>query len=153
MGFKSRSEPIVDHFFGKGKEMKLTTKSEYCLLALIYMARNQGTGFLKIEEICQACEIPKKYLELLFSTLRQSRYIKTRRGTQGGYKLARPALEITVAEIIRLMDGPLAPTESVSKYYFSQTPLIKEPRMIAVFQEIRDYISDRLEALTLGDFV
>ena len=133
--------------------MKLTTKSEYSLLALIYMARNQVKGFVKIEEICQACDIPKKYLELLFTTLRQSRYIKTRRGTQGGYMLSRPALEITVAEIIRLMDGPLAPTESVSKYYFSQTPLMKEPQIIAIFQEIRNYISDRLEGLTLGDFI
>ena len=133
--------------------MKLTTKSEYSILALIYMARNGNESFIKIEEICSSCDISKKYLELLFSILRQNRYIKTRRGTSGGYKLAKPASEINVAEIIRLMDGALAATDSVSKYFHSDTPLTKERKLIAVFKEIRDYISKRLEALTLADLV
>lgn len=133
--------------------MKLTTKSEYSILALIYIARNEKRGFIKIEEICSKCDISKKYLELLFSTLRQSRYIKTRRGASGGYKLAKPAAKITVAEIIRLMDGALAPTESVSKYFFSDTPLEREKKIMKVFKEIRDHISDVLESLTLADLV
>jgi len=133
--------------------MKLTTKSEYAILALVYMARNEKKGFLKIEEICSKRDIPKKYLELLFSILRQNRYVKTKRGTSGGYKLAKPASAISIAEIIRLMDGALAATESVSKYFFSDTPLGKEKKIIKVFKEIRDFISDRLEALTLADLV
>jgi len=133
--------------------MKLTTKSEYSILALIYMARHGNEGFIKIEEICSSCDISKKYLELLFSILRQNRYIKTRRGTSGGYKLAKPASEINVAEIIRLMDGALAATDSVSKYFYSDTPLSKEQKIIDVFKEIRDFISERLEALTLADLV
>jgi Rrf2 family protein len=131
--------------------MKLTTKSEYSILALIYMARNERNGFMKIEEICSKCDIPKKYLELLFMILRQNRYIKAKRGTSGGYKLAKPASKINVAEIIRLMDGALAATESVSRYFFSDTPLAKEKKIIKVFKEIRDYISNRLESLTLAD--
>jgi Rrf2 family protein len=133
--------------------MKLTTKSEYSILALIYMARNEKKGFIKMEEISSHCDIPEKYLVLLFSILRQERYIRTRRGAGGGYELAKPASKITIAEIIRLMDGALAPTESVSKYFFSSTPLGKEKKIIKVFKEIRDYISDRLEALTLADLV
>lgn len=133
--------------------MKLTTKSEYSILALIYMARNEKKGFIKIEEICSRCEIPEKYLGLLFSILRRNRYIKTRRGASGGYKLAKPASKMNIAEIVRLMDGALAPTESVSKYFFSSTPLGKEKKIIKVFKEIRDYISNRLEALTLADLV
>ena len=85
--------------------MKLTTKSEYSILALIYMARHEEKGFIKIDEICENCDVPKKYLELLFTILRQGRYIKTKRGVSGGYKLARPASKISIAEIIRLMDG------------------------------------------------
>lgn len=131
--------------------MKLTTKSEYTILALLHMARKGQGGYTKIEEICKTCDIPKKYLELLFSSLRQNRYIQTRRGTQGGYKLARPSDKITIAEIIRLMDGALAPTESVSTYFFADTPLSREPRMLQVFREIRDYIAGRLEKLTLAD--
>ena len=133
--------------------MKLTTKSEYSILALIYMARNDKNGFMKIDQICSKCDIPKKYLELLFMILRQNGYIKTKRGTSGGYKLAKPASKINVAEIIRLMDGALAATESVSKYFFSDTPLGREKKLIKVFKEIRDYISKRLEKLTLADLV
>ncbi len=131
--------------------MKLTTKSEYSILALIYIARHEEKGFIKVEEICSHCDTPKKYLELLFSILRQNHYIKTKRGASGGYKLARPASKITVAEIIRLMDGPLAPTESVSTYFYSDTPLAREKKIMKVFKEIRDYVSNRLEHLTLAN--
>ncbi|MBN1765979.1 MAG: Rrf2 family transcriptional regulator [Sedimentisphaerales bacterium] len=133
--------------------MKLTTKSEYSILALIYMARNDKNGYIKIEDICSHCDIPKKYLEFLFTILRQNRYIMTRRGTKGGYKLARPADQISVAEIIRVMDGALASTESVSKYFYSDTPLSREDKIITVFKEIRDYISDKLENLSFADLV
>jgi Rrf2 family cysteine metabolism transcriptional repressor len=133
--------------------MKLTTKSEYSILALIYMARHAKNGFIKTEEICSRCDMPKKYLELLFLTLRQGGYIKTRRGSGGGCKLAKPASKINVAEIIRLMDGALAPTESVSRFFFSDTPLSREKKIIRVFKEIRDYISNKLENVTLVDLV
>ena len=133
--------------------MKLTTKSEYSILALIYIARSQKKGFVKIEEICSQYDISKKYLELLLTILRQNRYLKTKRGAAGGYALARPASKISIAEMIRLMDGALAPTESVSRYFFSHTPLEKEKKLIKVFKEIRDYISARLEALKLSDLV
>ncbi|MFA5423271.1 MAG: Rrf2 family transcriptional regulator [Phycisphaerae bacterium] len=133
--------------------MKLTTKSEYSILALVYIARHEKQGFIKIENICTQYDIPKKYLELLFTILRQNRYIKTRRGKSGGYKLAKDASKITLAEIVRLMDGALAPTESVSKYFFSDTPLAQEKKVLKIFREIRNYISKRLEDLTLADLV
>jgi Rrf2 family protein len=106
-----------------------------------------------VDEIVAACDIPKKYLELLLMALRQNRLIRTRRGNQGGYQLARPAEEISLASIIRLMDGALAPTESVSTYFHSDTPVSKEPNLLAVFQDIRDYIANKLENLTLNDLV
>ena len=133
--------------------MKLTTKSEYSILALIYIARNQDKGFIKIEEICLKCDIPKQYLVLLFSVLKQNRYIKARRGASGGYQLAKPATKISIAEIIRLMDGALAPTESASRYFFSSTPLSNEKKLIGVFKEIRDYIAQKLEALKLSELI
>ncbi len=133
--------------------MKLTTKSEYSILALVYLARNNSEGFIKIEKICSKYDISKKYLEILFLALKQNHYIKTRRGTSGGYKLAKPASEINIAEIIRLMDGALAPTESVSKYFFSYTALSREKKALKVFKEIRDYISKKLETLTLADLI
>ncbi|MBL7214192.1 MAG: Rrf2 family transcriptional regulator [Phycisphaerae bacterium] len=133
--------------------MKLTTKSEYSILALLYLTRQTKDHFVKVDEIVAACDIPKKYLEFLLMTLRQHRLIKTRRGKQGGYQLAQPAGQISLASVIRLMDGALAPTESVSTYFHSDTPLSKEPNLLAVFQDIRDYISDKLEKLTLKDLI
>ena len=133
--------------------MKLTTKSEYSILALIYIARKENKGFIKIEEICLKCDIPKQYLVLLFSTLKQNSLIKTRRGASGGYQLAKPASKISIAEIIRLMDGALAPTESASRYFFSSTPLSNEKKLMGVFKEIRDYVSNKLETLKLSDLI
>lgn len=133
--------------------MRLTTKSEYSILALIYMARQGEGAYVRIEDICRAYEMPKKYLEQLLLVLRQHRVIRARRGVGGGYALARPAAEVSVAEIIRLMDGALAPTESVSQYFFSHTPLEKEPKIIGVFRDIRDYIARKLETLTLAELL
>jgi len=133
--------------------MKLTTKSEYSLLALIYIARNGKDRFVKIEDICDQYAISKKYLEQLFVVLKQTRLVRTKRGAQGGYALARPADTITLAEIFRLMDGALAPSESVSTYYFSHTPIEKEGKVVDLLQTIRDFISQKLENVTLADMV
>ena len=133
--------------------MKLTTKSEYSILALIYIARNEDRGFIKIEEICNNYSISKKYLENLITILKQSGYVKAKRGANGGYKLAKKSSDISIAEIIRLMDGALAATESVSKYFFSHTPLESEEKVINIFKDIRNYISDKLENIKIIDLV
>lgn len=137
----------------KEESMKLTTKSEYTLLALIYIARAQGQGFVKIEDICVHYDISKKYLEYLFTIIKQNGYIKTKRGAGGGYMLAKSADKIVVAHIIRLMDGALAPTESVSKFFYSETPIQQEKKVVKIFKDIRDYIARTLENLTIADLI
>ena len=84
-------------------------------------------------------------------TLKRSRHVQSLKGQHGGYRLARPANKITLAEVIRLFDGALAPTESVSKYFHESTPIEKEKKLLRVFKKIRDYVSDTLEATTLAD--
>jgi len=133
--------------------MRLTSKSEYTLLGLIYLARHQDEGFIKIATVCSEYGISQKYLEQLFSALKQNRIINTKKGSNGGYALSRPANKINIAQIIRIMDGPLAPTESVSKYFYSHTPLEKEKKILVVLKNIRDYISNTLEHLTLSDLI
>jgi Rrf2 family transcriptional regulator, cysteine metabolism repressor len=133
--------------------MKLTTKSEYSLVALIYIARHQNKGYVKVEDICGEYGLSKKYLEQLLVSLKQSRLVKTKRGSSGGYKLAVLAETITLAEVIRFMDGALAPTLSVSKYFYEHTPLEREEKVINVFAEIRDYISNKVEKLKISDLV
>jgi len=137
--------------------MKLTTKSEYTLLLLIGLARKEKTSAgstpVHLDILCRENNVPLKYAELLFSALKRNHIVKAKRGSAGGYLLARPANEISIAEIIRLMDGALAPTESVSQFFYSDTPLSRETRLLSVFQDIRDYIANRLESLFLSDFV
>jgi len=133
--------------------MKLTTKSEYSILALIHIARNNEKNYTKTEEISEKYSIPKKYLEHLLMILKQYRILKAKRGSYGGYMLTKKPEEISMAEIIRLMDGALAPTESVSQYFYSSTPLEKEKKVLSIFKEIRDYVSNKLENTKLSDLI
>ena len=133
--------------------MKLTTKSEYSLLALLYISRHQEKEYVKIENVCTKYNIDKKYLEHLMSILKNANIVKTKRGISGGYKLADNPNKISIARIIRLMDGALAPTESVSKYFFSKTPLSQDKNIIKEFKDIRNYIANKLENLTIKDLI
>ena len=74
--------------------MKLTTKSEYSLLALIYLARAGRDEFVKIEDICENYAIPKKYLEQLLTVLKQSGFRHAKRGASGGYVLSKDPSQI-----------------------------------------------------------
>ncbi len=131
--------------------MRLTTKGEYSLLALIYIARHGKSGFVKIGDICAAYDIPSKYVEQLLLILKGARYIKTKCGIKGGYQLAKPANKITVAEIVRLLDGMLAPSEAVSDCYYAPHPVEKEKKLLKVLRDIQQFISKKLETLTIQD--
>ncbi len=131
--------------------MKLTSRSEYALLALVYLNRHNTEGYVSVETIATAQGIPPKFLEQILLALKRSKYLRSSKGQHGGYHLAKPANKITLAEIIRLFDGALAPTESVSQYFYESTPIEKEDSLVRVFKEIRDYVSDKLENTTLAD--
>ena len=131
--------------------MKLTRRSEYALLALIHLARAKGEGYVAVAAIAEAQGLPAKFLEQLLMALKRARLVKSQKGPHGGYRLARPAEKISLAEGIRLLDGALAPTESVSTYFYEPTPVEREKRLLRVFKEIRDVISARLEKTTLAD--
>ena len=133
--------------------MKLTSRSEYALLALVYLARRKTTNFVSVETIAEAQAIPQKFLEQIMLALKHAKYVRSAKGQHGGYCLAKPADKISLAEVIRLFDGALAPTESVSRYFYESTPIEKEKKIIQVFRDIRDYVSDKMESTTLADVV
>jgi Rrf2 family cysteine metabolism transcriptional repressor len=133
--------------------VKLTKKSEYALLALIDLAEQWQTGLVKIEETAQRKNIPKKYLEQILLMLKTSGYVKSIRGANGGYQLYKPPEQIFLAEIIRLSDGPLAPVESVSQYFYGHSPIEQVPKLLAVFRDIRDYTAQKLENISLADLI
>jgi Rrf2 family protein len=133
--------------------LKLTTRSEYALLALVHLARHADAGYLSVQSIAEAKSIPPKFLEQILLTLKHARYVRSLKGQRGGYRLARPANKMSLAEIIRLFDGALAPTESVSKYFYESTPIEKERSLLRVFRDIRDLVSDKLEQTTIADVI
>lgn len=133
--------------------MKLTTRSEYACLALLELTKTYGKGYSAIKTIAKKGGIPEKYLELILLTLKRSGYLLSKRGLKGGYKLAKNPSKINVAEIIRIMDGPIAPVKSVSKHFREPTPIEKSPRLTSLFSEIREMVACKLENTTLMDLV
>jgi Rrf2 family transcriptional regulator, cysteine metabolism repressor len=131
--------------------MKLTTRSEYALLALLCLARHKSDGSISGETIAQEQGIPPKFLQQILLALKRARYVHSAKGQHGGYRLAKPPSEISLAEIVRLFDGALAPTESVSKYFYEATPIEREEGLLNVFREIRDHVAQKLEKTTVAD--
>jgi Rrf2 family protein len=129
--------------------VRLTARSEYALLALAHLA---GCGDnATVQAIAEARDIPARFLEQILLTLKRAGYVRSTKGPGGGYRLARPADQISLAEVIRLLEGPLAPTESASRYFYASTPIERAPRMLRVFQGIRDEIATVLERTTIAD--
>ncbi len=131
--------------------MKLTSRSEYALLALVYLARHQSDGYIRVDTIAAAQAIPSRFLEQILLLLKRAHYLHSAKGQHGGYRLAKPAHTISLAEVIRLFDGALAPTQSVSRYFYECTPIEKEKNLIRVFKELRDLVADKLEGTTVAD--
>lgn len=131
--------------------MKLTSRSEYALLALVHLARQKPEQYVSVETISKAQKIPPKFLEQIMLALKHGRYVYSVKGQHGGYRLAKAPDKISLAEVIRLFDGALAPTESVSKYFYESTPIEKEKGLVKVFKRIRDQVSDILEGTTIAD--
>jgi Rrf2 family cysteine metabolism transcriptional repressor len=87
--------------------ISITTKSPYALSALVELHRQGATGPVPIAELARRRQIPVQFLEQLFATLRRAGILRSQRGVKGGYTLARPADEVTVLELVELLDGSL----------------------------------------------
>src|ERR1700739_2065696 len=87
--------------------ISITTKSPYALSALVELRHQGDRGPVPIAELARRREIPVQFLEQLFATLRRAGVLRSQRGVKGGYSFARPAGEITVLEIVELLDAPV----------------------------------------------
>ena len=90
--------------------LSITTKSPYALRALTELARMGAEHPVPIGELARRREIPVQFLEQLFAVLRRAGLLKSQRGVKGGYSFARPPGDITVLELVELLDGPLGAT-------------------------------------------
>lgn len=132
--------------------MKLTSRSEYALLALVYPARDPERR-VSVGEIAREREMPVKFLEQILLVLKQNRLLVSTKGRNGGYQLSRPPKKISLAEVVRLFDGALAPTDSVSKFYYRATPIEKEKKLHKLFQRVRDSVAKIMEETTIADIL
>ena len=133
--------------------MKLTKKSEYALLSLVDLARYYPTQTRTIAQIAQDNNIPKKYLEQILLLLKSVGWIKSTRGTRGGYELLKAPDQISMADVVRLIDGAIAPVSSVSTHFFEESPLSSNTKILRVLKDIRDYASNKMEITHLGDLI
>ncbi|ALA18600.1 MULTISPECIES: Rrf2 family transcriptional regulator [Chelatococcus] len=93
----------------------LTKKGKYGLKALVHLAGLGREELAQVSDIAEAESIPKKFLDAILAELRNAGFVQSRKGKQGGYRLARPAHDISVGQVIRVLDGPLAPIPCASR--------------------------------------
>jgi Rrf2 family transcriptional regulator, cysteine metabolism repressor len=93
--------------YDRNRLLSITTKSPYALRALVELYRQGDAGPVPIAEVARRGDVPVQFLEQLFAALRRAGILRSQRGVKGGYSFARPAREITVLEVVELLDGPL----------------------------------------------
>jgi Rrf2 family cysteine metabolism transcriptional repressor len=128
--------------------MKLSLRSEYALLTLIHLSRHSDDENPTLEALAACQQIPAEALAEILSVLSSSRYV---RQVKGNYRLAKSADKVSVAEVIRLFDGALAPLEPVSEKGYQAAPMEREEKLSDLFAQIQSQISARLENTSLTD--
>lgn len=135
--------------------MKLSKRGEYGLRALQDLAAHYQDNPVPGKELAQRNNIPQKFLEQILTILKHGRIVNSQKGPQGGYALARPPEQITLAEVIRLLDGPLAPIPCVSATAYEPCgcPNMDTCGLRRVMKQVRDVVAEMMESTTLADLV
>ena len=129
--------------------MRVSAKADYALRAVIELAVIGGESPVKGERIAQAQEIPLKFLENILGDLRHAGIVRSQRGVEGGYWLARPAEEITVAEVVRAVEGPIANVRGVGPEQVEYAGSAE--RLREVWIAVRANLRAVLEEVTIAD--
>jgi Rrf2 family cysteine metabolism transcriptional repressor len=133
--------------------LRLSTKGEYASRAMLEMALHFGGPPLHIRDISKAQDIPERFLEQILLQIKRAGFLRSRKGPNGGYTLAKPPDKISVAEIIRVMDGPLAPIDCVSVTAHQVCSREMTCGLRCVWKKTRDAIAEILEGTTFADVV
>lgn len=131
--------------------MKVSQKGLYALQALIMLARHDDQGAIKIRDIAYEENLPEKFLELILVELKNARIVDSVRGAKGGYQLRRKASEIRLSEIMRLIDGPLAPFGDADSLRDLIANDESHRALYRVFLQVRDAAAYILESTTIAD--
>ena len=128
--------------------MKISTKGRYALRMLIDLAEHQSDGYVALKDIASRQDISKKYLEQIVPILNKNGILKTNRGFQGGYMLAKAPNKFTVGEILRLTEDSLSPTDLDEQ---EQNGI--ERVMLPVWRELDRVINRYLDSVTIQDIL
>jgi Rrf2 family protein len=132
----------------------LAQKTRYALRALLYLAETEAGRSVQVGDIAATQHVPRKYLELILLDLKRGGFVTSRRGPGGGYTLAKPPSEINFAEVIRLMDGPIALVPCASLNFYERCADCKDEATCAirrVMAKVREDAARTLAATSLAD--
>src|SRR6476620_12698300 len=133
--------------------MKISQKGLYALQAMMMLARHYNQGAIRIRDVAYEEEFPEKFLELILLELKNARIVESVRGAKGGYQLRRPPSEIYLSEIIRLIDGPLAPFGDAEQLRSLIDRDAEHRALYRVFLDVRDAAAKILESTSLADIM
>src|SRR5438270_2754475 len=133
--------------------MKLSLRGEYALRALLVLALRHDEPLVRIQSISDEQNIPKRFLEQILNDLKSAGIVRSKRGVAGGYRLARRPDQITVASVVRHIEGALAPVSCVSERFYEKCSCPDESRCAIrnVMKEIREAVVKLAERITLAD--
>ncbi len=131
--------------------MNISTKSEYGLRALIYLASQAERGPVSSREIAEKWNVPVKYLEQILKTLKTEGIVLSQLGINGGYRLARPATLITAGEVIRILDGRIAPMGCVSSHEYEPCEFEPACGLKTLWARARAALVGVLDQTTIAD--
>jgi len=135
--------------------MKLSKRGEYGLRALQDLTAHYGEGPVPNRDLAARNNVPPRFLEQILLTLKHGQIVRSQKGPRGGYYLARPPQHINLAEVVRLLDGPLAPISCVSETAYEPCgcPDMEACGLRRVMREVRDVVAGMMERTTLADLV
>jgi Rrf2 family protein len=135
--------------------MKLSVRGEYALRALLVLAREYRDDdvVVRIQEISEKQNIPKRFLEQILNDLKSAGIVESKRGVAGGYRLRRAPGRVNLAEVVRHIEGPLAPVSCVSEKFYEKCSCPNEERCAirSIMKETRDAIVAIMERVTLAE--
>ena len=133
--------------------MKISQKGLYALQAMMMLGRHHHQGAIKIRDIAYEEALPEKFLELILLELKNARMVESVRGAKGGYQLRREPADIHLSEIIRLIDGPLAPFGDAEQLRELIDRDLPHRALYQVFLDVRDAAARILDNTTLADLI
>lgn len=133
--------------------MSVSSKCYYALRAIYALSEHTGSEPLKIADIAERQQIPIRFLEVILTQLKGGGFVQSRRGADGGYRLARPADQLTVGEVMRYIDGPIAPVDCVSQSRPKQCEFPGGCSFLPFWGRVRQAISDVVDTTTFADLI